>query len=76
MPIKRLASNVVIDSIRRLGGQKRAMILLDVSAPTLARWRRNGRLEKLDNAVTLTEALERGASARWALIRKLSGLPK
>jgi DNA-binding transcriptional regulator YdaS (Cro superfamily) len=73
---KRLPSNVVIEAVAAAGGQTAVLQELGVSAPTLARWRKAGKIEH-DSRACLELARLAALGMRedeWALARRLAGL--
>lgn len=72
----RIPANAVYRAIRGGGGPKAVARLLGVSLPTLARWRRDGRVSDAPAVLEWAGALcPDDPAAAYRLARRLAGLP-
>jgi hypothetical protein len=67
--------NLVYRTIRATGGPTAVARLLGVSLPTLARWRRAGRVSDAAAVLEWAGALAPDPAAAYRLARRLAGLP-
>jgi hypothetical protein len=70
----RIRVNVIYRSIQAAGGPTALARALEVSLPTLARWRATGHLENARHVLEWAALVHEDAAAQLALARALAGL--
>lgn len=71
---RKLPSNIVYETIHRLGGPTAAVRQLGVSDATLARWRRTGTIGSAQVVLRIVDLVGGSAAERLSLARRLAGL--
>jgi len=70
---RRLPSNIVYRSIQAAGGPSRVCAALGISLPTLARWRRAGRVSDARAVLEWAALIHAEPAAQLTLARALAG---
>jgi len=70
---RRLPSNIVYRAIQAAGGPSRVCAVLGISLPTLARWRRAGRVSDARAVLEWAALIHAAPAAQLTLARALAG---